>query len=62
MGYSDRDGDGMKLNQAITQRLTELLNEKKMTQYQLFMKSGVPIGILTIYLLPTPTVLIYPVG
>ena len=58
MGYSDRDGDGMKLNQAISQRLTELLNEKKMTQYQLFMKSG----ILTIYLLPTPTVLIYPVG
>ena len=42
MGYSDRDGDGMKLNQAISQRLTELLNEKKMTQYQLFMKSGVP--------------------
>ena len=32
----------MKLNQAISQRLTELLNEKKMTQYQLFMKSGVP--------------------
>ena len=32
----------MKLYQAISQRLTELLNEKKMTQYQLFMKSGVP--------------------
>ena len=40
--YSDRDGDGMKLNQAISGRLTELLKEKQMTQYQLFMKSGVP--------------------
>ena len=32
----------MKLNQAISERLSELLKEKKMTQYQLFMKSGVP--------------------
>lgn len=32
----------MKLNQAISQRLTELLNEKKMTQYQLYTKCGVP--------------------
>lgn len=32
----------MKLNQAISERLTELLNERKMTQYQLFTKSGVP--------------------
>ena len=32
----------MKLNQAISQRLAELLKEKEMTQYQLFMKSGVP--------------------
>lgn len=32
----------MKLNQAISQRLSELLAEKSMTQYQLFMKSGVP--------------------
>ena len=32
----------MKLNQAISERLTELLNERQMTQYQLFMKSGVP--------------------
>lgn len=32
----------MKLNEAISQRLTELLNEKKMTQYQLYTKSGVP--------------------
>ena len=32
----------MKLNQAISERLTELLQERSMTQYQLFMKSGVP--------------------
>ena len=32
----------MKLNQANSERLTELLNERQMTQYQLFMKSGVP--------------------
>ena len=39
----------MKLNQAISARLTELLKEKQMTQYQLFIKSGVPkstIGIV----------------
>ena len=32
----------MKLNQAISGRLTELLKEKQMPQYQLFIKSGVP--------------------
>lgn len=32
----------MKLNQAISARLTELLNEKQMTQYQLYIRSGVP--------------------
>lgn len=32
----------MKLNQAISERLTELLTERQMTQYQLFMRSGVP--------------------
>lgn len=32
----------MKLNQAISERLAELLNERNMTQYQLFTKSGVP--------------------
>lgn len=32
----------MKLNEAISKRLAELLKEKGMTQYQLFMKSGVP--------------------
>lgn len=32
----------MKLNSAVSKRLQDLLNEKDMTQYQLFMKSGVP--------------------
>ena len=32
----------MKLNQAISMRLAQLLQEKQMTQYQLFMTSGVP--------------------
>lgn len=32
----------MKLNQAVSKRLTQMLNEKGMTQYQLYMKSGVP--------------------
>lgn len=32
----------MKLNQAISERLTQLLKEKNMTQYQLYLKSGVP--------------------
>ena len=32
----------MKLNEAVSRRLTELLAEKNMTQYQLFLKSGVP--------------------
>lgn len=32
----------MKLNEAVSVRLAELLKEKGMTQYQLFMKSGVP--------------------
>ena len=32
----------MKLNEAISKRLDELLTERGMTQYQLFMKSGVP--------------------
>lgn len=32
----------MKLNQAVSRRLVELLQEKGMTQYQLFIKSGVP--------------------
>ena len=32
----------MQLNQAVSRRLTELLAERNMTQYQLYMKSGVP--------------------
>lgn len=32
----------MQLNEAVSKRLAELLQEKDMTQYQLFMKSGVP--------------------
>ncbi|MDE7245873.1 MAG: helix-turn-helix domain-containing protein [Oscillospiraceae bacterium] len=32
----------MKLNQAVSQRLTQLLSENTMTQYELFLKSGVP--------------------
>ena len=32
----------MKLNQAVSARLSQLLREQGMTQYQLFMKSGEP--------------------
>ncbi|MBR3560193.1 MAG: helix-turn-helix transcriptional regulator [Oscillospiraceae bacterium] len=32
----------MQLNEAISARLSELLSERGMTQYQLYMKSGVP--------------------
>lgn len=32
----------MQLNQAVSERLTELLKDRNMTQYQLYMKSGVP--------------------
>lgn len=32
----------MQLNEAISKRLMELLKERHMTQYQLYMKSGVP--------------------
>ncbi len=32
----------MKLNEAVSQRLQELLKERGMTQYQLSMTSGVP--------------------
>ena len=32
----------MKLNAAVSKRLLELLAEKEMTQYQLYIKSGVP--------------------
>ncbi len=32
----------MQLNEAVSKRLQELLQESHMTPYQLFMKSGVP--------------------
>lgn len=32
----------MRLNEAVSKRLAELLRERKMTQYKLFTKSGVP--------------------
>ena len=32
----------MKLNEAVSCRLQELLREREMTAYQLYMKSGVP--------------------
>ena len=32
----------MKLNEAVSKRLQELLVERDMTQYQLYIKSGVP--------------------
>ena len=32
----------MQLNEAVSKRLTELLRERDMTKYQLYMKSGVP--------------------
>ncbi len=32
----------MKLNEAVSQRLLELLEQRNMTQYQLYQNSGVP--------------------
>lgn len=32
----------VELNKAVSKRLLELLDEKGMTQYQLYMKSGLP--------------------
>ena len=32
----------MQLNEAVSKRLTELLDERGMSQYQLYLKSGVP--------------------
>ena len=32
----------MRLNEAVSKRLTELLELRQMTHYQLFIKSGVP--------------------
>ena len=32
----------MQLNEAVSRRILELLKEREMTQYQLYMKSGLP--------------------
>ena len=32
----------LQLNEAVSRRLSELLDQRNMTQYQLYMKSGVP--------------------
>lgn len=32
----------MQLNEAVSKRITELLKERSMTNYQLYVKSGVP--------------------
>ena len=32
----------MQLNEAVSKRITELLKERDMTNYQLYIKSGVP--------------------
>lgn len=37
----------MKLNQAVSMRITELLQQQGMTQYQLYIKSGVPKSTLS---------------
>ena len=37
----------LQLNQAVSTRLTQLLKERKMTQYQLYIKSGVPKSTLS---------------
>ena len=37
----------MKLNQAVSMRITELLKQQGMTQYQLYIKSGVPKSTLS---------------
>lgn len=37
----------MQLNQAVSLRIRELLSQQNMTQYQLFVKSGVPKSTLS---------------
>ena len=41
MQLQERCGDIVQLNEAVSMRLKELLVERDMTQYQLYMKSGV---------------------
>lgn len=38
----DEEEIRVQLNEAVSKRLTELLHERRMTPYQLYMKSGVP--------------------
>jgi len=40
--YNVIEVEAMQLNQAVSKRIIELLEEHGMTQYELFMKSGVP--------------------
>lgn len=40
--YNVVEVEAMQLNQAVSKRIIELLEEHGMTQYELFMKSGVP--------------------
>ena len=35
-------GENMQLNEAVSKRLLELLAEREMTPYQLYIKSGLP--------------------
>ena len=37
----------LQLNQAVSTRLSQLLKERNMTQYQLYIKSGVPKSTLS---------------
>ena len=38
----DEEGKRVQLNEAVSKRLTQLLSERGMTQYQLYVKSGIP--------------------
>ena len=38
----DEGVNNLQLNEAVSRRLSELLTERGMTAYQLYMKSGVP--------------------
>ena len=39
----------MQLNEAISKRISELCEQRNMTQYKLYMKSGVPQSTLSTY-------------
>ena len=42
LGIINNEVGVLQLNQAISKRIVQLLEERDMTQYELFMKSGVP--------------------